>query len=132
MRKQLTILENAILNKLLAGDLPELIQLRSQLRCCNIVRREFTGCGFYIEFKVSNSDLCIPFLDIQLGDVIAEIEGLEHGAGFLLFIKNGVLSMLEGYSYDEPWPSSIDNFKLMYTNGEERNLKNLANKFKGN
>jgi hypothetical protein len=39
--------------------------------------------------------------------VIARMEGLEHGAGFMLFIDDGVLVMLEGYTYDEPWPQRM-------------------------
>ena len=35
-----------------------------------------------------------------------------HGAGFLLFIRGGVISMLEGYTDDESWPASTDEFTL--------------------
>ena len=28
---------------------------------------------------------------------------MENGAGFVLYIQNGKLEMLEGYSYDEKW-----------------------------
>jgi len=30
--------------------------------------------------------------------------------------------MLEGYSYDDPWPSTIDCFNLKYVKGEQRDL----------
>ncbi|SMN17490.1 hypothetical protein CRYPA_7 [uncultured Candidatus Thioglobus sp.] len=42
----------------------------------------------------------------------AEINDLKYGAGFLLYIENNGLKMLEGYSYDEKWPIKITNFSL--------------------
>jgi hypothetical protein len=33
----------------------------------------------------------------RFGDVLAEIEGLKPGAGFALFIDDGLITMLEGY-----------------------------------
>ena len=50
----------------------------------------------------------VPGLD----DVTVEIEGLRHGAGFVLFLGDGLLDMLEGYSYGEPWPSRVGRFSL--------------------
>ena len=61
---------------------------------------------------------------MRIGDVYAEIPGLEHGAGFVLYIKDGYLDMLEGYSYDEPWPSSVEGFALHYSSGE-RDVRSL-------
>jgi hypothetical protein len=49
---------------------------------------------------------------MTLGDIGADIPGLAHGAGFVLFVRGGVISMLEGFSYDEKWPESISEFKL--------------------
>jgi hypothetical protein len=37
-----------------------------------------------------------------------------HGAGFLLYVDGGLLSMLEGYSYEEPWPDEIREFSVSY------------------
>ncbi|MDZ4155408.1 MAG: hypothetical protein U1E09_02545, partial [Methylococcales bacterium] len=66
---------------------------------------------------------------VKFGDVIGEIPELLSGAGFLLYIKNGVLDMLEGYSYDEPWPSSIDTFNLRYVKGEQRDIEAIVKKW---
>ena len=40
------------------------------------------------------------------------ISGLRHGAGFVLFVDDGQLAMLEGFSYDGPWPQDIKEFSL--------------------
>jgi hypothetical protein len=33
--------------------------------------------------------------------------------------------MLEGYTYDEPWPQEISEFELTYRGGEQRDLEAL-------
>jgi len=52
--------------------------------------------------------------DFELGDVDARMDGLEHGAGFLLFVRKGRMTILEGYSYEEPWPKERRNLELSY------------------
>ncbi len=43
-----------------------------------------------------------------------DLEGVAHGAGFVLFIRDGALACLEGFTYDEPWPETIKSFTLNY------------------
>jgi len=127
----LSLFEKAILEKLLSGNFLEIISLRRQIELCKVVKRELTGFGFFTTFKVPENTPRIFGLNAIFGDVIGEIEGLRYGAGFLLYISEGVLDMLEGYSYDEHWPSSINDFKLSYTKGEERDwaaLKDILRK----
>jgi hypothetical protein len=55
--------------------------------------------------------------------VIAKFSGLSSGAGFLLYVQDGVLHMLEGYTYDEPWPQEPLSFELSYASGGQRDAK---------
>ena len=110
--------EEKILEKLLAGDHPLLNQLRLQVGNCRVSRREFTGVGFYTYFVIEPIPDCSIRTSLKFGDVIAEIDGLQHGAGFLLYVKDGMITMLEGYSYDESWPEKIVNFDLSYVGGK--------------
>src|ERR1051326_1314694 len=48
----------------------------------------------------------------NLSDVLADIEGLRHGAGFVLFVVDGALNQLKASAYEEPWPEPA--FKLGY------------------
>ena len=116
--------EQAVLEKLLQGTHPLLTQLYSQLEFCYVRRREMTGTGFYTYFEVRVL-LQIRDINLRFGDVTAEIPGLKNGAGFLLYIKNGLLDMLEGYSYDEPLPDIIPIYILKYTSGEKRDMAAL-------
>jgi hypothetical protein len=39
-----------------------------------------------------------------LSDLYAEISGLEHDAGFVLFIEDGAIDVLECFIVDDRWP----------------------------
>lgn len=116
---RLTKLECAVLEKLLTGDHPLLEQLREQLPACHVSHRELTGAGFYTYLHVGHTSVTDK-TTVRFGDVLAEIQGMSNGAGFVLYVEHGRLSLLEGYGYDDPWPSLVTAFKLRYTTGEQR------------
>lgn len=120
----LTKFERDVLNKLLDGMHPLLTQLRVQLGVCRVKRREFTGTGFYTLLDVDIS-FSVDNIKLRFGDVIAEINEMAYGAGFVLYVNNGRLSMLEGYGYDEPWPSTVREYTLKYYSGEKRDWNAL-------
>ena len=55
-----------------------------------------------------------------LGDVHGAADNVKHGLGFVLFVVDGVLSMLEGYTYDEPWPDEPRGLILTYSTDQAR------------
>ena len=120
MNSKLTEFERSVLNMLLDGESPELAKLRLQLETAEI-GRELTGAGFYLHFNGLNESDAISIPSCRIGDVFANLDGLEHGAGFVLFIENGRLKTLEAYSFEESWPASIGEFSLTYTS-EDRKL----------
>ena len=112
----LTPLEKAVLEKLLERRGEPFDTLRRQVSCASVSKREFSGVGFFTEFALPASvQVARDVADMTIGDVGAEIPGLEHGAGFVLFIRGGLVTMLEGYTYDEKWPENTDEFKLVTT-----------------
>ncbi len=113
----LTDLETAILEKLLDGQHPVLRALRQQLPRLTVASRELTGVGFYTTFDVLVRSDALPD-KLMLGDVEASLEGTRHGAGFVLYVNSGALTMLEGYTYDEPWPLEVRAFSLRYQEAE--------------
>lgn len=116
-------LEREVLRMLLAGDDWVLANLRTQLNLAERSRRRKSGVGFFTDFDVPEAVARLPGNpSIRFGDVIAEIEGLQHGAGFVLFVSDGVLTVLEGYTYDEPWPQKIGRYHLKYDSGGTRDF----------
>jgi len=127
----MTLLEKEVMKLLLDGADPALAVLRQQLEYARLAKRENTGVGFYTKFTIPDS---VPRLDegksFKFGDVVADIDGLKHGAGFLLFVTDGALDELEGYCYDEAWPKEVIGFKLAYFGGSGRDMKSLRQAIK--
>lgn len=103
----LTPLEADVLALLLAGDVPGMAELRTQLAAARVASRQHSGVGFFTHFEVP-AGVPAPVLPKQvvLSDVYAELRGVEHEVGFLLFFEVGRLSALEGFMYGgSPWPT---------------------------
>jgi hypothetical protein len=113
----LTPFETAVLAKLLAGDHPTLAIFREQLTRAGVRSRTSSGAGFFLTFDVPADSPVAPVRSgrIHFGDVAATFEPLKHGAGFVVFVRDGRLETLEGYSYDEPWLKEPERFELAYT-----------------
>jgi hypothetical protein len=104
----LTPLERDVIATILRDPHPAMDGLRDQLAVCRIKSRQFTGAGFYTDIVVPQA-LAVAGLDrLTLTNVHAEIDGLEHGAGFALWIQDGMLDTLEGFTYVGPWPAQSD------------------------
>lgn len=111
----------------LEGAHPTLEVLREQLRRCVVRKRSHSGVGFFTELSIDPSTPAAPTSreEMRIGDVAASVKGLKHGAGFVVLVRGGYLDMLEGYSYDEPWPDDIEEFRIEYTTGRGRDLGSL-------
>ena len=128
--EQLTNLEKAVLEKLLNGKAEIFQILFKQYLSLQVVNREFTGVGFWTNFSIPAGTVKLSGSpSFWFGDVHAKIDGLEHGAGIELLVKDGSLCMLEGYSYDEPWPETIRTFDLYYESGSQRNEEEVIKSF---
>jgi hypothetical protein len=102
----LSSLEQAVLDAI-ALQVPEVADaLASQQGKVRVTARENTGAGFYTTLDVSHRSP-IKGIASPLGDVGAAVVGLEHGMGFLLWLRDGHIHKLEGFSYGES-TSGID------------------------
>jgi hypothetical protein len=101
----LSELEKAILSYLLKGDSEENRVLREQLKSSSLESREYTGCGFFTNFKTGDSAPLCERENFELGHVVASLAGQE--CGFVLFVRARRISFLEGYTFGvSEWPSS--------------------------
>ncbi|TWU32669.1 hypothetical protein Q31b_58270 [Novipirellula aureliae] len=110
-------IERQVMHMLLTGDHPTLEALRQQFAHCVVVEREFTGLGFFTKFEVQD---CIPQLEprrrIVIGDVCADVEGLDYGCGFILFVDDGLIETLECHLWgDDAFPDNPLYNRLYYT-----------------
>lgn len=125
-------LENKAMEMLLAGDDPVLEGLRNQYLNSKVKSREFTGAGFYTYYEISPG---IPRVAVgnnfEFTDVIASQGSVDPAMGFWVFIRDGYLLQLEGFTFllDE-WPSDYVDITLYYAEtGGPRDLKKLRAKW---
>ena len=97
---ELTPLERAVMDVIGRQQPANAVALGMQLTGTRVVSRENTGAGFFTTFAVT-SGVPIEGMKVPLGDVGATVHGLTNGMGFLLWLKDGWLHQLEGYSYEE-------------------------------
>lgn len=126
---ELTLFERAVVEKLLDGEGEILSTLREQVSVIAVTKRQMTGVGFYTTFSVPDGARRLPGNpSFKFGDVTAKILGLNYGAGFLLYVQDGALHMLEGYSYDESWPEGEGTFELSYVTGLRSDISTIIGK----
>ena len=134
---QLTAFERAVITTILQPSHPVMDALREQLEACFVTNREFTGTGFFTRLHVPASvpDAPVTRDRLHLGEVAASLTGLDHGAGFVLWVTSGRLATLEGFSYGEPWPDVIEGWNVTpmtptFGEGVESDLEQVANAWK--
>ena len=101
----------------IANEAPEISNIISeQFKNRVIVENKVFPSGFYIKYEIKDN---IPPIDDTeskvLGNVGAKIPDLKYGMGFALFMKDGYISSLEGYTYnEEPLPADLQKYELYY------------------
>jgi len=127
---EFTTLERQVMQLLLEGDDRMLSVLREQFSQATLHSREMTGVGFLTSFRLPPGVPRVQPESFEFGDVDADIEGLKYGAGFVLFIRNGVIDWLEGYCYGENWPEATEHFVLKYGPEGAREWSELRSKWR--
>lgn len=85
----------------------------------NIISRELSGVGFLteleksVELKAGKETETYKFGDLG-ATINASIE-----TGYLMYIENGFLDAIEGYTYSENWPEEVNTIEF-YSNRDKR------------
>ncbi|MBC7352069.1 MAG: hypothetical protein H5U08_06895 [Thermogutta sp.] len=105
------------MEKLLAGDHPVLELLRQQYAASRVAYRDETGVGVFVTFLVPGDARRLPTnRSFAIRDVSADVDGLQFGVGFILFVRRGFIHCLEAHLWgDGRWPERIENYSLYYT-----------------
>lgn len=105
---QMTAFERRVLDAILAGKQPRSPELERQVARATVEKREIEGVGFFTTFARDPGTAPVPGCpNLAFGDPPTKIRGLQHGMGFVLFVRDGRLDMLEGYAWDEPLPAEL-------------------------
>jgi hypothetical protein len=106
-------LENEVIRKIINENPQYSEKLLYQYENSEIINRVFTGHGFYTHYNIkSNLHNIGKDINVALSNIGANLNSMKHGVGFVLFVRSGNISCLEGYAYDEPWPDKITEYNL--------------------
>lgn len=106
-------LEKSVVGRLLSD--PELKPVRPSVdfEKVRVADREFTGGGFLTEFEQSQElKLFEDGVSLRWGKVGARLNASKLETGYVVYIDNGYLTTVEGYTYGDEWPDSIDSIDL--------------------
>lgn len=108
-----TELEKAVIENMLADR--ELRPLRSTVNFDEVTvsDREFTGAGFLAEFERSQHlKLFDDGVSLRWGKVGARLNASKVETAYLVYVDDGYLTTVEGYTYGDEWPIQIDRVEL--------------------
>lgn len=111
-------MESEVVDMMLAATSTELARdLRSQLQAIESASVSDTGVGLVKRFKLGDNVLPIPTRgSFALSNVGAEINSGESYLTFMLFVKDGLLDILESTPVTDEWPKHIEQYRLSYIN----------------
>jgi hypothetical protein len=92
---------------ILAGESPKCALLREQYAQAEVSSVDLTGVGFFVNFVIPAGAPRADPPNMAGGQVTVELEGIKHGLGCVLFVREGVIATLEGYTYGEPFPEHL-------------------------
>lgn len=106
-------MEKLVINKLLEGEDEIFEDLRKQYKEATVKSREFTGVGFFTTFNLKH---CVPKYSRsgRIDDVSIEYPDSKGDACFILYIEDGKIDSLEGYTIGEDWNCNYDNIRIVY------------------
>lgn len=88
-------------------------QYLEHLRHLSVEKREDTVVGGYTYFNYSENSLDFIQENKTLIARDANVDGVENGVGFALYIENGKITMLEYFTNgSENWPKTIRNLVI--------------------
>ncbi len=125
MRNCMALFEADAVEMLLAGEDDVLRALRRQSTVAKRKTRKFTGVGFFTYYVIPPEFILHGKPSFVISDVWETIPGLESPVGLSLFMRAGVIDMLEGAACAEDWSAVIDEYSLFYQDGPVRDLAKL-------
>jgi hypothetical protein len=78
-----------------------------QLATAGVEKRRFTGVGVFVDLLISGAAARVDKIDSEISEGYrTSLDAPCDLVGFTLFIRNGCLSFLEGYTFgDVKWPA---------------------------
>jgi hypothetical protein len=110
---QITNLERQVIERFLQDTELQPLRRFANSEKISVVARDFTGPGFLTHIEPSDEvKLFADAVTLRWGNVGARLNSSKIETGYLVYVDNGYLTTLEGYTYGEDWPEQISSIEL--------------------
>lgn len=109
-----TAMETAALQAIFAETPVIARELQRQLERATVTKRENTGGGFFTDIDVPEDTPRVECPNVLGYATHARVEGLEHGLGFALLMKDGRMRLLDGHAWGPESTASLDLGSLSF------------------
>jgi hypothetical protein len=98
--------ERKLIKSILVKNFGKKSEFLNQFRMLRCASRQMTGTGYYLNFLVNERVAPVDDINTELSDGLpTRLLPPQDMVGFTLFIRNGRISWLEGYTFgDVGWP----------------------------
>ncbi len=105
-------LEKQIIQQFLDDKCLELMKRDINFDLININYRELTGAGFITELE-DCKELKVAYTtqSYKWGKLGAKLNS-NIDTGYLIYVENGYLNTIEGYTYCEAWPNEVSQIEI--------------------
>jgi len=113
--------EKKVMYKILDGKEEILHVLKKQYENAMVSSRQFTGCGFFTNFSVPDK-LVDGKINGRINDLMAKLNMPNEEFYFILYITDGKIDTLEGFTTLDEWNQNYDLAQLEYFHQDRREL----------
>lgn len=108
-----TELEKLVIGRMLADSELQPVKQTVNFDAVEAVDRELTGAGFLTEFGRSEEmKLFDTGVSLRWGKVGARLNSSKVETGYLVYVDDGYVTTIEGYTYGEEWPDKVEEIEL--------------------
>jgi hypothetical protein len=106
-------LERAVVHRILRDSELNPVKHEVNFEQVKVLDRDYTGIGFLTEFERSSElKLFADGVCLRWGKVGARLNASKIETGYVLYVDNGYLTTIEGYTYREDWPDDVDSIEI--------------------
>ncbi len=110
---KMTKLEKTIIESMIGDSELTLANPKIHLHKMIVTNREFTGAGFFTEIQRSpDTRLFDEGLSMHWGRVGARLNADAIKTGYLVYVEDGYVTLIEGYTYGDEWPTEMEGIEL--------------------
>ena len=110
---KVTKLEELVIGRMLADHELESVRSTASFDAVMVRDRELTGVGFLTELERSEElRLFDAGVSFRWGKLGARLNASRLETGYLVYVEDGYVTAVEGYTYGDKWPDEVERIEL--------------------